>query len=249
MIEHALIDGDILCYRAGFACENETEDIARWQVSEMVRRILHDTNSMQHHVFISGSSNFRYDVYPLYKANRKDLPKPKWLQQLREQLVLEWGATIADGVEADDLMGIEQGKYDGQSIICSIDKDLLMIPGLHYNFVKQEFRTVSPLEGLRHFYFQLIMGDKADNIPGYDGKMRQKVPKFLEADVAYLEECMTEQEMYDHVYDMYTFHGNEEQMTVNGKCLWIMHKEEDYWQPLERSSMEDSGPKEDTILL
>jgi hypothetical protein len=33
---------------------------------------------------------------------------------------------------------------------------------------------VSPLEGLRNFYFQLIMGDKTDNIPGYDGKMRLK---------------------------------------------------------------------------
>lgn len=236
MIEHALIDGDIVAYRCAAAYENDDESIAVWQASEMLRRILHDTNAMQHHVFISGSRNFRYNVYPLYKANRKDVPKPKWLQSVRAHLVTEWGATIADGVEADDLMGIDQVKYDGDSIICSIDKDLLMIPGMHYNFVKQEFRTVSPLEGMRHFYFQLIMGDKADNIPGYDGKMRQKVPKFLEADIAYLEECMSESEMFEHVHGMYV---DKEQMIVNGKCLWIMKKENDYWQPPPKSLTEN----------
>lgn len=213
--------------------------MACWQAGEMLRRIMHETNAMAHHVFLSGGRNFRYDIYPDYKANRRDVQRPRWLEPIRAYLVTEWKATVTDGIEADDAMGIAQGVHDGESIICTIDKDLLMIPGLHYNFVKQEFRTVSPLEGLRHFYYQLIMGDKADNIPGYDGKMRQKVPKFLENDIAYLEECMTEEEMFEHVAAMYGQMGYE-QMIVNGKCLWIQRKEDDFWQPPPKSLIENT---------
>lgn len=219
--------------------------MACWQTSEMIRRIIHETNSMRAHVFLTGSRNFRYDVYDNYKANRKDTERPQWLQSCRAQLVSEFGALVTDGIEADDELGIQQCKYDGQSIICSIDKDLLMIPGLHYNFVNQQFRMVSPLEGMRHFYYQLIMGDRADNIPGYDGKMRLKVPKFLEEKVAYLEECMTEREMFEHVASMYEDH---EQMVINGKVLWIMRKEDDFWAPPPASIMEEAGQQGDSTL-
>ena len=239
MIEHVLIDADIVAYRCSAATENDAEDIAHWQASEMVRRIVHETNAMQYHLYLTGSDNFRYSVYPDYKANRKDVPKPTWLQSVRAHLVTEWGAKVINGIEADDQLGIDQMMYDGTSIIASIDKDLLMIPGFHYNFVKQEMRTVSPLEGLRHFYTQLIMGDRSDNIPGYDGKMRVKVPKFLEADVAYLEECMSESEMFEHVASMYDAGIGREQLVINGKLLWIMRKENDHWNPPPKSLTEN----------
>jgi hypothetical protein len=138
-----------------------------------------------------------------------------------------------------------------------------MIPGQHYSFEisgtgstgkewvrPAEWRIVSPLMGLRHFYTQLIMGDKADHIPGFDGKMRVKVPQFLEGHIAYLEECFTEREMFDHVAEMYKEHSSLEQMIVNGKVLWIMQKEEDFWQePPPANIMEDTGPKVDFIRL
>jgi len=193
----------------------------------MMQRILHETNAMQYRSFLSGDGNFRYDIYPEYKANRRDAPRPKWLQPVREHLVVAWNSSVTEDIEADDAMGIEQClSNDDSTIICSIDKDMLMIPGKHYNFVKQEFRTVSPLEGLRNFYYQLIMGDRTDNIPGYDGKMRQKTPKFLESAVAYLDECMNEYEMFEHVRNMY---NNDEAMLLSGRCLWIQRKEGDRW--------------------
>ena len=251
MIETALIDGDIVCYRCAAATEHEPEDIACWQVSEMMRRILHETNAMQYKCFLTGSNNFRYSVYPEYKANRKDLPKPKHLQAVREHLVTAWNAKVTDGVEADDMLGIEQcSVHDGDSVIATIDKDLLMIPGRHYNFVKQEHRTVSPLEGLRFFYGQLIMGDRSDNIPGYDGKMRVKVPKFLEEDFYMLETMDNECDMYEYVLNMYTssggFHNHEEIMQRNAKVLWIMRKDNDFWQKPE-ITMEEPGQKDVTI--
>lgn len=229
LIEIALVDADIVAYRCAAATEYDAQGIAEWQTSEMMRRIVHETNSMEVRCFLSGSSNFRYDIYPEYKANRKDMPRPKWLQAVREHLVTHWNATVTDGIEADDAMGIAQcTEYDGESMICSIDKDMLMIPGKHYNFVKQEFRHISPLEGLRNFYFQLIMGDRSDNIPGYDGKMRTKVPNFLQSAVSYLDSCTTEWEMYEHVRNMWT---DDAMFLIAAQCLYIQRKVDDKWTP------------------
>ena len=103
-----LIDGDIVTYRAGFACENEDLAIALWQTDQLVHRIIAETNATEWQLFLTGSDNFRYKINPEYKANRKDAKRPKWLQQIREHLVMNWGASVTDGIEADDAMGIAQ---------------------------------------------------------------------------------------------------------------------------------------------
>jgi 5'-3' exonuclease len=240
MYEKAHIDGDIVAYRCGAATEHADENIARWQAGEMMNRILHETNSVGYNCFLTGSDNFRFDIYSDYKANRRDAPKPRHLGAIREYLVEYWQAKVTDGFEADDAMGMEQCLEPDSSIICSIDKDLLMIPGWHYNFVKQESRLVSPLEGLRHFYWQLIMGDRTDNIQGYDGKMRQKVPKFLESKMEELEHLTEEIDMYNLVKDM---HYDIDVMHIMGKCLWIWRKENDIWvPPHERENDVDTSP-------
>jgi hypothetical protein len=234
MIEVALVDADIVAYRCAAACENEDEAIAHFQVSEMMRRILHETNAMEYRAFLTGSNNFRYAIYPEYKANRKDKPKPKWLQSVREHLVTVWNATVTDGIEADDAMAIAQSyEYDeDQSVICSIDKDMLQVPGLHYNFVKGEHQRVSPLDGMRFFYKQLILGDRADNIFGYDGVARQTIPKFLQPDIDKLYEMQKQWDMFCHVRAMY---NDDTRLLMNGQCLWIQRKENDLWQfPIEK---------------
>lgn len=238
MFETALIDGDIVAYRCATANDKSDVNLACWQAGEMMQRILHETNSVGYRCFLTGSDNFRYSIYPDYKANRRDVPKPRHLAAIREYLSTRWSATVTDGHEADDAMGMEQMAENG-TIICTIDKDLLMIPGWHYNFVKLTTRMVTPLEGLRHFYWQLIMGDKTDNIPGYDGKMRDKVPKFLNSAMLALSQMTAEEEMYEMVSFMY---GDTDQMHLSAKCLWIWRKEGDIWVPpserLDRSETE-----------
>jgi 5'-3' exonuclease len=264
MIETALVDGDIVAYRCAAATKNDTVDIAKWQVSEMMRRILHETNAMQYRCFLSGSDNFRYSIYPDYKANRRDMEKPQWLQAVREHLVSVWNATVTDGIEADDAMGILQCASNtsdqDSTIIITIDKDLLMIPGRHYAFETSGvsslgnrwtkpavFQTVSPLEGLRNFYAQLILGDRADNIPGYDGKMRQKVPNFLLKDMEALYAAQDEFEMFEHVKNMY---NDDEALLRSGQCLWIQRKEGDLWSfPVERKEALDRCTSESVYNL
>lgn len=228
MIEKALIDADIVSYRCAAANANEDVSLACWQAGEMVQRIIHETNAAGYICYLTGSDNFRYDVYPEYKAHRKDKPKPAYLEPIREYLVTTWNAKVTHGIEADDAMGIEQtNSIPETSVICTIDKDLLQIPGKHYNFVKKEHMVVSPLQGLRFFYYQLIMGDKADNIFGYDGKARDKVPKFLQADIDAIYLYEDEWEMFSHVRDLY---NDDERLLMNGRVLKIQQKEGELWE-------------------
>ena len=65
-------------------------------------------------------------------------------------------------------------------VIVSLDKDLKQVPGLHYNFVKKEFDTVTPQQGLINFYTQFLVGDTSDNIRGCTGIGPVKARKAFE---------------------------------------------------------------------
>ena len=216
----ALLDGDIFAYRTAAASEEADERICLLRLDRFVREVLHTTQSDAYNIFLSGEDNFRYKLFPEYKAHRKDVVKPKWLQQCREYLVTEWNAEISHGCEADDLLGSRQ---DDTTIICSIDKDLLQIEGKHYNFVKEEFYDVTYEGGMRHFYEQLLKGDRADGIPGVAGLGEKKAARMLEG-------CETEQEMFDVCRGAY---NDDALMYTYGACLWIWRKEGDIWNPTD----------------
>lgn len=236
----AIIDGDMIAYRCAASCEEEPLDIALERADSLIERILYETGSGAQEMYLTGSNNFRYDINPLYKADRKDKPRPKWLQDVREHLVVGWGARVSDGNEADDEMGISQCQGDGNTVIVTNDKDLLMIPGHHFNPVTGEHRVISPHQGMQNFYFQMIMGDTSDNIFGFDGKKRSKVPKFLEPTIALLMDCKDEREMYEFVLNLYDeANPYETQFYMNADCLWIQRKNGDKWQEPTTTSNKD----------
>lgn len=175
----ALIDGDIVLHRVGYTTDNDPEYIAKARVDEMIDGILLATNASEFEIYLSDSkeNNFRYLIWPEYKANRVQ-PRPVHYEAIKEYLIVEWGARIAHGMEADDSLGINQDwshqldeddLTDVETVICSIDKDLLQIPGSHYNFVKNQWEEVTQWEGLKWFYQQLLIGDVSDNISGCKG--------------------------------------------------------------------------------
>lgn len=240
----ALIDADIVAFRVACTTEHDGQEIAEIRADELIRRICHDVNAVTYKCFLSGQDNFRYTIYPEYKANRKGKPKPKWLEALREHIVRYHGGRVINGHEADDELGIEQTAHGVDSIICSIDKDLLQIPGWHYNFVKQEQKFVSPFDGLRAFYGQVISGDGADNIPSYDGKVRNQVPQFIRRLIEPLNEMTEELDMYEHCGEVYS---NQHEWAVypnelldrNAQCLYILKEEGKHWQPPQPGPMPD----------
>lgn len=229
----ALIDGDIIAYRCAASCQKqgvtvEPVEVALKRTDELMQRILHETASEFYYPYLTGSNNFRLQYNPEYKANRKDFKKPEWLEQVREHLVLQWNAEVSDGCEADDLMAIEQTKQPDETIICTIDKDLLQVPGKHYNFVKSEFRTISPVEGIFNFYWQFVMGDVSDNIFGFDGKARQTIPKFLESTVSDMQQIASDElAIFDYVRHLY---NDDERLLMNGICLFMQREPEQIWK-------------------
>lgn len=255
---HLLIDSDSLCYKAGFVCNEEGQEfLANWQLNLMIEELLAETQAESWQLFLTGANNFRYDIYPEYKANRVGMVRPTHLQSMREFLVTDWKAVVTDGIEADDAVGIAAYAKLGQDVVMAhIDKDLDLLEGKHYNFNKREWYDVNQRQGWHNFCMQLIQGDKGDNIPGYDGKMRPKLPKFLYGVRDALEEDVEHEDMLARVAKMYPSYATFKQ---SADCLWIQRKENDKWEHWiapewevemnEWFTMADCGPEDDSIAL
>jgi hypothetical protein len=239
----ALVDGDLVAYRCAASAEQNEADIALIRASRTLQDIVSVTGAEEARVFLSGSNNFRYTLYPEYKANRKDMVRPRHLETVREYLVLEWSAEVTDGYEADDAIGIQAGP---DRVIVSIDKDFKQIEGTHYNFVTGEFDEVTATDGCRSFYKQLLTGDRADNIPGVGGIGKVRSERIL----AGLERP---EEIYSVVRRLY---NNDEVLLRNGRLLYIWRQENDLWHPPLTSQgatlevkQEEATPSDSTPMM
>ena len=194
----------------------------------MVNRILADTGATDYKCYLSGDNNFRYSIYPEYKANRRDKPKPRHLEALREHILVNHPSDVADGIEADDSLGIASTSYQATGVPCiiaSLDKDLLQVAGLHYNFVRREIREIGELEGWKNFYIQLLVGDPADNIPGCPGIGKVKAPRVLEL-------AFSPSDLYAATKAAYAKAGVPDPiMHRNAQLLYIKRAENDEWNP------------------
>lgn len=223
---YTLVDADTACYAAAAMAEHEGPGIARYNLDRFLDSLLRSLGTPEHEFWITGSNNFRHSVYPEYKANRIHTPRPQYLGVCREHIVAVHGAHISDGCEADDMLGVAQCSSEHETMISSIDKDLLMIPGWHHipeltrkgkTLREAETKLVSPNEAIRWFYTQLITGDPTDNIKGVPGIGKVGAQRIL-------ENLSTELEMFQAVGDLY---GNEEELLMNASCLWIWRKMND----------------------
>ena len=231
----ALIDADLVAYRCAASCEKREKgelialdpvEIAIARADTLIHDILYGTQADEYRAFLSGKNNFRYKINPNYKANRRDTPKPEHLDACREFLATEWKASVTEGYEADDALGINQ---TDNTIICSLDKDLRMIPGKHYSWqiegtsvngkkwIREASLTeVSPIDGLRTFYKQMLIGDTSDNITGIRGIGEVKAAKLI-------DHLTTEESMFGEVYRMYS---DDTRFYMNADCLWVLQKED-----------------------
>lgn len=218
----ALIDGDILCYRIGFATQEESQDVAiRTMASFLEDLVMFDLDVGEWKTYLTGSSNYRHDyaITAPYKGNRKG-EKPTHHGLLREYLELSWNGKVYEGIEADDAIAIDATTYGDDSIIVSLDKDFDQVQGWHYNFVKKEKYYVTADEGLLNFYMQFLVGDRIDNIIGVRGIGPVKARKLLEDKTA--------QEMFDVCVEQL---GSEERAIENGILLYLQRKPDEIWSP------------------
>ena len=124
-------------------------------------------------------------------------------------------------------MGIEQSSRPyGDTVICTKDKDLDMIRGLHYNWTKnKEPYDISEEQAIKSFYIQLLTGDRVDNIQGIRGIGNKKASVLLDG----IEE---EEELLKVAVEQYERAGlTKEDLINNGRLLWIRRKNKEMWTP------------------
>lgn len=221
----ALIDADIVTYRISFASNEESEKIAVSRCADFMEELVMKPWVGDYKGFLTGSGNYRYDIAKTqpYKGNRK-AEKPKHYELLREYLIKAWGCEVIEGQEADDAIGIKAYEIEDKEsfVVMSIDKDLDMIEGWHYNFVKDDKYYITEMSALINFYRQILTGDNVDNIPGLKGVGPAKSAKIL-------KDCKTEADLFNAVLKAYD--NNLEYLTEQAKLLWIRRKPNEIWQP------------------
>lgn len=155
-------------------------------VDDRIKGILEAVGATEYRCFLTGKGNFRERVATIlkYKGTRH-APKPYHYQNIWDHLVKKYNATVITGMEADDAISIAQYKGDGNTVICSRDKDLRMVPGFHYSWQCGDRQPEKPLykiseqQGHYNWAYQMLVGDTVDNIWGVPGYGPVKAAKIL----------------------------------------------------------------------
>ena len=256
-----LIDCDPIKYAASCVAEKkdkETEIITVapmehvfYNINSMIKKCIKACGARQYVCFLTPireSKNFRSLIYSEYKAHRKDVRKPYHLDNAHKHVLDRWRAILAVGEEADDTMsiyhcGLNPFGFDttfdsANTVLCSIDKDFNNVPGWHYNPRKDELYFVSEIEALRNFYFQIVAGDKADNVPRVKKGWREKET------YEKLQKAETELELYDIILEcVYTVMEKDLKDTDvlmheglakdfilrNGQLVWLRRNAGELW--------------------
>lgn len=133
----------------------EVESIAQdWRIGKTV-------------IVISDETNFRYELFPDYKANRRGKEHTPHFLKLRKWARKKFSPKM--NIEADDYVAwlVLNG-----AIGFSQDKDLLRgIEGLWYDtyFTRLRWCLTSPSEAKRFNLIQCVAGDLGDGIKGIEG--------------------------------------------------------------------------------
>jgi DNA polymerase-1 len=235
---NVLIDGDYLAYRSVFLTDGaagSTQDLAdmligmcnEWVVDACAA---YDTEATKVVLCMSKfrKKNFRHDLYAGYKASRKDRETPEYLPKAYEMIdegVIE-GTTVCsqEGLEADDLLGIYQTTFDNTCIV-TVDKDLLTIPGRHWNPIKKIKDDVTEEWADYRFHLQWLTGDSTDCIPGLPGIGPKKAAKILDAsEESYEQVVMNAYKEHGMDYDYCVLMGRLVKILTNAEAHTVTKK-------------------------
>lgn len=211
----AIIDGDVLAYRFGFSAE----DFHQWPNGatsvevdfeqaieasyQWLQEVTQKLNAEDFVIALScepSSDCFRNDIYPDYKANRKNSRKPALWADVREYLKENFRYVQRPKLEGDDVCGIlatvepDRGGCPSwlrdwpcrDRVIVGMDKDFLTVPCRVYQpamewVQKPERRLVVDEESAaRHHMFQTLTGDSVDNYKGCPGIGEVKAEKLMQ---------------------------------------------------------------------
>lgn len=222
-----LIDGDMLVYRVGFACDEESEKVAIQTMANYISELISDLSEHydNHKLYLTGSSNFRNEVAVSqpYKGGRPSR-KPVHKDLLREYMLDAWKAELSDNMEADDCIAIKSTELEHKSIICSLDKDFLQIPTKIYDYTKKIMKEVDERSATEWLYRQALMGDRVDNIAGVNGIGPKKAEKAL-------EDWTTERDLYERCLKLYEDNElNADRLYESLQLLYLLRSADDKYR-------------------
>lgn len=196
----AHIDADFMSYHVAAETADELQGVRPRRSMEDMQNAAREIATYQMrmagatsyvcHITPSGSNKGNRPAQAVqqeYQATRADKEKPERLDAIRAFIGQELNGAVHLDQEADD--GMAQANYGAEdrnlSVIVSRDKDLRMVPGLHFDFDTDTVIDVSPDDTYGHIYIddtkssktckgwgtaflwaQCLMGDTADNIKG-----------------------------------------------------------------------------------
>lgn len=190
--------------------------------------------------FIKG---FRYEAAKTrpYKGNRIN-PKPFHFYNLIAEMLFNYEVKISsDGLEADDELCRYQYESASPTIICSRDKDVRICPGWHFSWECGTQHAIGPVEtdiagklvkgekgkimgwGTAFFYYQMLVGDTADYIPGLTGFGTVKAFNLLHDKTTTKEQYETVKTAYKEILQ----EKAKEYFLEQASLLWMKYNKED----------------------
>lgn len=252
-MRHLLVDADTILYRVGFsgppspysACSQLATYIENISVRALNRFgiTVAETAGCTITYFLTVSDGVRYrDKFSKavkYKEHRASAPSPLYMREMQDFVVrnLNTHVSFSSEREADDAVSILARMYFNRTgttdnyIIAGVDKDLLQIPGDHYNYVKDTTHYQSFHEADRWFFHQLLMGDVADNIPGIKGVGPKKAEKILSKGSTVDQWWDLTVEEYTKAYPKHSENELCDMLYERGNMLWIQRSEGQEWYP------------------
>ena len=202
--DKCFIDADSIIYRIALKTDISLKKAMEYY-DRAIEEIQWETCSGRVYVALKGEGNFRYDIEPDYKGQRKVSNVDEAVVERRKDLneyAYSLGHFKSDNCEADDVVSIwAQQSLDAKEhyVIAHIDKDIDMVEGWHYNFTKETLYYICKDQGYRKMCLQMLTGDSTDNIQGLVGIGPKKAEKLL-ADVSKADMLAKVQEAWEEAH-------------------------------------------------
>lgn len=245
-----LIDADVLRYEIGFAAETgwqhpgfppfdyvaELLDNRIGNIVAIASTANGDTMIAEPILYLTGQGNFRYEIAKRTPYKVRSGNKPWHFKNITAYLKAKYDVIVSEGMEADDLMALEQTRRPNETIICTRDKDLRQVPGWHYGWelgaqpqfgpmlvdtvgaiaLSADRRSIKGYGG-KFFYAQCLIGDAVDSIPGLGKCGPVRAFEILEH-METLDECFKAvKAAYKAAYE----DDWEQELLEQGRLLWM----------------------------
>ena len=241
MARTVLIDADITIYKVASTNEEPTkfhnglwvlwadEGKTKRDFDDAITNIVETTGADNYLLCLTSSSNFRKDILPSYKGNRKETRKPMMLPFLREYAMEHHPHDIREGLEGDDLMGIyaTNPNNKGEFVIYSADKDMKTIPALLWDDTTSQPIKISEEEADRWWLTQTLTGDATDGYKGLPKCGPVGAAKVLDDDcswdavlAAFIKAGLTEHEALQQARVARILRYNDYDLETNTVKVW-----------------------------